>query len=261
MTDSVLFSVDDKGIARLTLNRPDVHNAFDDDVIAHLLDAIADIDSSSRVRALVIASNGKHFSAGADLNWMKRMADLTYGENIADAGQLATLMSRLNQVPVPVLTVVQGAAYAGALGLLCCSDVTIASERATFCVSEVKLGLSPAVISPYVVAVIGQRAARRYFLSAEVFDAATALQLGLVQDVVPEDTLQSAADGIVNNWRKMGPGAMRETKHLIRRVSGSHPDDETIRFTQELIAGLRVSEEGQEGLTAFFEKRSPRWQK
>lgn len=261
MTDNaVTFEVDERGVAYLTLNRPEVHNAFDDVVIGQLTGYLNAVESDPGVRALVLGSNGKHFSAGADLNWMKRMAKMTEAENLADAGQLATLMSTLNQLRVPTLTVVQGAAYAGALGLLCCSDFTIASVRATFCVSEVKLGLSPAVISPYVVAVIGQRAARRYFLSAEVFDADEAHRLGLVQRVVAEDKLQDTAQSVVSNWLDMGPEALRKTKALIQRVAPIKVDEATISYTQELIARIRVSDEGQEGLGAFFEKRKPRWQ-
>lgn len=256
---TVLFDIDADGIARITLNRPEVHNAFDDQVITSLLDCLDRIHAESDVRAAVIRSNGRHFSAGADLNWMKRMATLNYEDNLADAGELAKLMSMLNTLPVPVLTVVQGAAYAGALGLICCSDYTLASDRATFCVSEVKLGLSPAVISPYVIAVIGQRAARRYFLSAEVFDVEEAHRLGLATEVVAESDLLERAEAILSNWCAMGPQALGETKALIRRVS-SMLDEETIAFTQALIARVRVSDEGQEGLTAFFEKRAPGWQ-
>ena len=258
---AVLFEIDPDGVARITLNRPEVHNAFDDNVIADLITAIDETSRGDHVRAAVLRSNGRHFSAGADLGWMKRMAELDYEENLADAGQLAELMMKLNSVPVPVLTVVQGAAYAGALGLLCCSDVTLASERATFCVSEVKLGLSPAVISPYVVAVIGERAARRYFLSAEVFDATEAHRLGLVHEVTNEANLEARTEAILANWRNMGPSALRKTKQLIQRVSGNEVDKTTIRFTQELIAEVRVSDEGQEGLAAFFEKRDPAWRK
>ncbi len=258
--ETVLFDIDDRGVASITLNRPAVHNAFDDDVITKLIGCLETIESNTAARVAVISSNGKHFSAGADLNWMKRMAELDYEGNVADAAQLAHLMSTLDQLRVPVLSVVQGAAYAGALGLLCCSDMTLASERAVFCVSEVKIGLSPAVISPYVVAVIGERAARRYFLSAEVFDVHEAARLNLVQRVVPEEELGASRDGIVDNWLNMSPQALTETKKLIRRVSRRPLDDDTIRYTQELIAAIRVSEEGQEGLSSFFEKRPPNWQ-
>lgn len=258
--DYLLFQQDRRGVVTLTLNRPDVHNAFDDVLIGLLIEAIDRIAANPESRALVLRSNGKHFSAGADLNWMKRMATLDYEENLADARQLAQLMSKLNSLDVPVLTIVQGAAYAGALGLLCCSDVTLASQRATFCVSEVKLGLSPAVISPYVVAVIGERSARRYFLSAEVFDAAEAKRLNLVTEVVDEADLDARAGEIVGNWCNMGPEALRKTKQLIRRVARSPIDADTIAYTSELIASIRVSEEGQEGLSAFFEKRKPDWQ-
>lgn len=256
----VIFTIDERGVAWVTLNRPDVHNAFDDEVIGLLIEYLEAVEADPRTRALVLSSNGKHFSAGADLNWMKRMAALDYEDNIEDAGRLATLMASLNALKVPTLTLVQGAAYAGALGLICCSDVTIASERASFCVSEVKLGLAPAVISPYVVSVIGQRAARRYFLSAEVFDVNEAARIGLVQKIVREDELAEQAQAIVSNWLAMGPEALRQTKALIQRVSPASIDDETVRFTQELIAGIRVSAEGQEGLAAFFEKRKPAWQ-
>ncbi|MEX0941840.1 MAG: enoyl-CoA hydratase-related protein [Pseudomonadales bacterium] len=259
-SDPVNFNIDDRGVSYVTLNRPEVHNAFDDEVIRVLISHLQIVQNDPGTRALVLSSNGKHFSAGADLNWMKRMATLDYEDNIADAGHLATLMATLNTMKIPTLTLVQGAAYAGALGLICCSDMTIASERATFCVSEVKLGLAPAVISPYVINVIGQRAARRYFLSAEVFDVNEAARIGLVQEVVKEDELTRRAEAIVSNWLAMGPRALAQTKALIQRVSPNALDDETIRFTQELIAAIRVSAEGQEGLSAFFEKRKPDWQ-
>ncbi|MEX2327569.1 MAG: enoyl-CoA hydratase-related protein [Pseudomonadales bacterium] len=259
-SDPVNFNIDDRGVSYVTLNRPEVHNAFDDEVIRVLISHLQIVQNDPGTRALVLSSNGKHFSAGADLNWMKRMATLDYEDNIADAGHLATLMATLNTMKIPTLTLVQGAAYAGALGLICCSDMTIASERATFCVSEVKLGLAPAVISPYVINVIGQRAARRYFLSAEVFDVNEAARIGLVQEIVKEDELTRRAEAIVSNWLAMGPRALAQTKALIQRVSPNALDDETIRFTQELIAAIRVSAEGQEGLSAFFEKRKPDWQ-
>lgn len=256
----VLLDIDDRGVATLTLNRPEVHNAFDDEVIALLIAHLDDIRESDTIRVLVLGSNGKHFSAGADLGWMKRMATLEYEENVADAAKLAQLMSTLDTMTMPVLTVVQGAAYAGALGLLCCSDYTLASERATFCVSEVKLGLSPAVISPYVVRAIGARNARRYCLSAEVFDAEEARRIGIVHQIAAQETLSDAAATIVQNWLNMGPKALAATKQLISRVEPGEIDLATIAYTQELIARIRVSPEGQEGLTAFFEKRPPGWQ-
>ncbi|MCB1692635.1 MAG: enoyl-CoA hydratase/isomerase family protein [Pseudomonadales bacterium] len=255
----LLFEVDSRGVATLTLNRPEVHNAFDDEVIGALIARLEEVESNSNIRALVLRSNGKHFSAGADLGWMKRMADLTYDQNLADAGELATLMSRLDALRVPVLTLVQGAAYAGALGLVCCSDVTLASTRATFCISEVNLGLAPAVISPYVVAVMGARAARRYFLSAEVFDADEAQRLGIVTEIVDEFELDSACERVITNWLAKGPVALARTKALIRRVARAPVDDAMIESTIALIAELRVSAEGQEGLAAFFEKRNPSW--
>ena len=258
--DILLFDKDQRGVVTVTLNRPEVHNAFDDAVIEKLIDAIDRIRQDPDSRVMVLRSNGKHFSAGADLGWMKRMATLDYSENVADAGRLALLMSSLNALDVPVLTIVQGAAYAGALGLICCSDYTLASERASFCVSEVKLGLSPAVISPYVVAVIGERNARRYFLSAEVFDAAEAKRMNLVTEITSGEQLNERAEAIIANWLNMGPSAVARTKQLIRRVAGSVPDEDTIGYTRELIASIRVSEEGQEGLSAFFDKRKPRWQ-
>ena len=256
----VLLQVDARGVATLTLNRPEVHNAFDDEVIAVLTGHLHHLAGDESVRVLVLNSNGKHFSAGADLGWMQRMADLTYEENMADAAGLAQLMSSLDNFPTPVLTIVQGAAYAGALGLLCCADYTLASTRATFCVSEVKLGLSPAVISPYVVRTMGARNARRYCLSAEVFDASEARRIGIVHEVAAEEGLTEVAAGVVGNWLNMGPNALKATKQLIRRVGATSIDADTILYTQALIAGIRVSAEGQEGLRAFFAKRAPGWQ-
>ena len=186
MTDSNLLIEIENGVAKLILNRPDVHNAFDDVLIAKIITALNHAQENKNVRVVVLTSHGKHFSAGADLNWMKRMARLTKQENRDDAQQLAELMHTLNTLSKPTVALVNGAAYGGAVGLIACCDMAIATQRSRFCLSEVKIGLSPAVISPFVIGAIGERAARRYFLSAEAFDAQKAEQLGLLHDVVAD---------------------------------------------------------------------------
>ena len=183
-TDNVLTTIDARGVARITLNKPDVHNAFDDAIIQQLIQALDTLAADSNVRVVVLASHGKNFSAGADLNWMRSMATKNYQENLEDAGQLAELMAKLNNLPQPTIARVQGAAFGGALGLIACCDMAVAQTNASFCLSEVKIGLIPAVISPYVIQAIGERAARRYFVTAERFRADEAYRLGLIHELV-----------------------------------------------------------------------------
>lgn len=256
----VLLNIKDNGIAELTLNRPEVHNAFDDQIIEALISALADVDSNDQVRALVLRSNGKNFSAGADLAWMKRMAKNTHQENLQDAGRLATLMERLNSLSKPTIGLVQGAAYGGAVGLAACCDMVIASEDAQFCLSEVKIGLIPAVISPYVVRAIGERQSRRYFLTAEPFSAQQAKVYGLVHEVVATAALlDDACLRFTQTLSKNSPQGMKAAKDLIFAVSHKVIDQAVIDDTAKRIADIRVSEEGQEGLGAFLEKRKPNW--
>jgi methylglutaconyl-CoA hydratase len=259
---SILAHIDDQGIATLTMNRPKLHNAFDDLLIEELTAALLRLSSDNRCRVVLLTGSGKSFSAGADLNWMRRMADYTREENLRDALGLATLMQTLNSLAKPTIALVQGATYGGGVGLVACCDMAIATERATFCLSEVKLGLLPAVISPYVIGAIGSRACRRYFLTAEAFDAAEAGRLGLVHEVVADDAaLRSRGQELATLLLKNGPRAMAAAKELIAGVAGRVVDAGLISDTAGRIAERRASTEGREGLTAFLEKRTPEWAK
>lgn len=249
------------GVAHLTLNRPKIHNAFDDELIGTLTDQLKALNEDNSVRAVVLCGAGKSFSAGADLAWMKRMAQASEKENRKDARQLAKLMRTLNGLGKPTLARVHGAAMGGGVGLVACCDIAIAADTARFALSETRLGLVPAVISPYVVDVIGARQARRYFLTAETFDATIAKSLGLVHDVVAEHELDATIQGLIGKLLDCGPRALFEAKRLVQRIA--HPDAKARRELDELnadlIAELRVGKEGQEGLAAFFDKRAPAW--
>ncbi|RMH47745.1 MAG: enoyl-CoA hydratase/isomerase family protein [Gammaproteobacteria bacterium] len=249
----------DNGVVVLTLNRPEVHNAFNDELIAALIEGLQALNSDPSVRVVQLRGAGKSFSAGADLNWMQRMAQYSWEENYQDSLKLASLMSTLANMSMPTMAVVQGAAFGGGVGLVAACDFALASDRASFCLSEVKLGLIPAVISPYVVRAIGARAARRYFVTAERFDADTALRTGLVQEVVPHDTLTQRADEVCDAIANNGPLAVREAKKLVSLVAESPIDEEIIRETANRIADRRASPEGMEGIRAFLEKRPPVW--
>lgn len=260
MTDSNLLIEIENGVATLILNRPEVHNAFDDALIVKIIEALNTVEADDAVRVVVLTSNGKHFSAGADLNWMKRMAVLTEQENRDDAVVLAGLMHKLNSLNKPTIALVNGAAYGGAVGLVACCDMAIATQRSRFCLSEVKIGLSPAVISPFVVSAMGERAARRYFLTAEAFDANKAEQLGLLHDVVEDEAaLKEHGNQLINTLLQNSPQAMGKTKKLIKHVSRGDINNDMRDYTVNLIASIRVSDEGQEGLGSFLEKRKPNW--
>lgn len=263
MSDQTILShIDEQGIATLTMNRPELHNAFDDLLIEELAAALKRLEANSRVRVVMLTGSGRSFSAGADLNWMRRMADYTRDENLRDALGLGGLMQTLNELTKPTIALVQGAAYGGGVGLVACCDMAIASSRATFCLSEVKLGLIPAVISPYVIAAIGPRACRRYFLTAEPFTAAEAQRLGLVHEVVSDDAaLLARGRELAEPLLKNGPQAMAEAKRLISAVVGRPVDQELIADTAARIADRRSSTEGREGLSAFMDKRTPSWGK
>ena len=249
-------------VARVTLARPAVHNAFDDTLIAELTAALEALDADRAVRAVVLTGDGSTFSAGADLGWMRRMAQASEDENREDSLRLAKLMRTLNFLSKPTLARVNGSAYGGGVGLVACCDYAIATEAAKFSLSEVKLGLVPAVISPYVVQAIGPRHARRWFTGTEVFEAPDALAAGLVHEVVPADQLDERLDRTIHFWVKGGPIAQREAKQLALRMAGMTREaaERTDAENAALIARLRVSPEGQEGLTAFLEKRRPVWQ-
>ncbi len=260
MSDSVLC--EHRGTtAWLSLNRPQVHNAFDDTLIAALTRALEQADADPAVRTLVLTGNGSCFSAGADLHWMRGMAGASEQENRNDSLCLARLMRTLQFLSKPTIARVNGAAYGGGVGLVACCDIAIGIDTAKFALSEVKLGLVPAVISPYVIAAIGLREARRLFITGEVFDAATAARIGLLHAVVPATELDEAIERQLYLLAKAGPNAQREAKQLALRIGGAGPARaESIDIANaELIARLRVSEEGQHGLGAFLDKRAPAW--
>ena len=255
-----LEQIDDDGVAWVTLTRPEVHNAFDDTLIAELSAVLGGFASDERVRAVVLGAQGRSFSAGADLNWMQRMAGYSERENLDDARALADLMRRLYELPKPTLALVQGPTYGGGVGLVACCDIAIAAETAHFCFSEVRLGLIPAAIGPYVIAAMGERAARRYFLTAETFSAREAMRFGLVHDVVPDEALRDIGRRVIKALLRGGPNAQVAAKDLILTISG-RPLDDLAEETATRIARLRVSEEGREGIAAFLEKRKPGWLK
>ncbi|KZB62662.1 enoyl-CoA hydratase/isomerase family protein [Thalassospira sp. MCCC 1A02491] len=261
MTDAAICEIAPNGVATITLNRPDIHNAFDDALIADLTGKIETLDADPLVRVIILTGAGKSFSAGADLNWMKRMAGYSHGENLADSRALAKLMKVLNFASKPTIALVNGAAFGGGVGLAACCDIVIASDRASFCLSEVKLGLIPAVISPYVVEAIGVNQARRYFLSAERFNAETAKQIGLVHEIVASDELAARGDEMANILLANGPAAMHAAKDLIYAVANKPISDAVIDDTAHRIADQRASDEGREGVGAFLEKRPANWSK
>ena len=259
MSDPILYSLDARGVATLTLNRPELHNAFDDEIIACLTGQLEAIEKDPAVRVLVLTGNGISFSAGADLNWMRRMAGYSHEQNQRDAEGLAQLMQRLDTLRVPVVARVQGSAFGGGAGLVACCDIVVAVSDALFCFSEVKLGLVPAVISPYVIRAIGPRAARRYFITAERFNPGRAQRLGLVHKVVEHHELDATVAGLVEPLLLNGPQAMHAAKQLVAEVTDRRIDSELIALTASRIADVRSSAEGKEGVTAFVEKRRPNW--
>ncbi len=247
------------GVARITLNRPELRNAFDDALIAELTKALLEAGKDQKVRAVVLAGNGPAFCAGGDLNWMKRMAGYSHAENLADAKGLAALLATLDRLPKPTIARVHGAAFAGGVGLVAACDVAVGTPEAKFCLSEAKLGLSPATISPYVVRAMGERAARRYFLTAEVFGAEEALRIGLLSILVDKEKLETTIASLLEHLLAGGPAAHAKTKELIRRVSRGPIDEAMIADTAQRIAEIRVSPEGREGIASFLEKRKPAW--
>jgi methylglutaconyl-CoA hydratase len=247
-------------IGLITLNRPERHNAFDDALIRELTEALRSMEAEEAVRIVVLSGAGKSFSAGADLTWMKRMAGYSKEENQRDAMALGALMRTLAHLRKPTVARVHGAAYGGGVGLVACCDVAVALHTATFSLSEVRLGLVPAVISPYVVAAIGERAARRYFLTGERFESAEAWRLGLVHEVTSSEAdLDDKIGVLVDAMLECGPVAQREAKDLVRAVAGRPVTSELIQDTAERIARIRSSPEGREGVAAFLDKRRAAW--
>ncbi|PPT91585.1 enoyl-CoA hydratase-related protein [Xanthomonas theicola] len=258
MSDALLLERSGK-VLTLRLNRPEVRNAFDAALIARLTAALQEIGTDPKVKVVVLAGAGATFSAGADLQWMRSMAAASEAENMADALQLARLMRTLDELPKPTVARVHGAAFGGAVGLIACCDIAVASSDARFGLSESRLGLLPAVISPYVIAAIGARQARRWFTSAEAFDATTATQIGLVHQTVAPDALDTAVQRQVELLGQCGPLAAAGAKALVRRVAAGDNSATLDCDNAALIARLRVSAEGQEGLGAFLDKRDPDW--
>jgi methylglutaconyl-CoA hydratase len=246
--------------ATLRLNRPERHNAFDDALIAELTRALGELGADESVRVVLLAGAGKSFSAGADLGWMRRMAAYSPAENEADARALAEMLHRLDSLPKPTIAMVQGAAMGGGVGLVAACDIAIAAEDAVFALSEARLGLTPATISPYVIAAIGRRAARRYFLTAERFDARQALTLGLVSAVLSATELETEGARLAGIISQNGPEALAAAKELIAAVAGRPIDAELRADTARRIARQRAGVEGREGVAAFLEKRKPQWQ-
>jgi methylglutaconyl-CoA hydratase len=255
-TASVLLEKKD-AVARLTLNRPDVRNAFDDRLISLLHKSFVDIENDKTIRVVILAGNGPAFCAGADLNWMKRMAGNGYDENLADARALAGMLAALDRMPMPTIARVHGPVFAGGTGLVAACDIAVGTPEAKFCLSEARLGLSPATISPYVIRAMGEREARRYFLTAEVFDAAEALRIGMLSILTQK--LDETIDALVRHLLAGGPEAMAKIKDLIRAVANRPVDAALVADTAKRIAEIRVSPEGREGIAAFLEKRKPSW--
>jgi methylglutaconyl-CoA hydratase len=261
MSESVLCEVDPRGVATITLNRPLKRNAFDDTLIARLTETLLDLRARDDVRVIILTGAGSAFSAGADLNWMRSMADYSEEDNVEDALRLAELMSVLNHLTLPTVARVNGHVFGGGLGLVACCDIAVADREALFALSEVRLGLVPAVISPYVIAAMGTRNARRFFLTGEPMSARKARRVGLIHEIAKPSRLDKAVEHQVGMLLAGGPLAIRESKELIAMVAGSTESAAEVitRRTAEIIAQLRVSDEGQEGLSAFLEKRPPGW--
>jgi len=247
------------GIARVTLDRPELRNAFDDALIKLLHEAFVSLGEDKSVRAVILASNGPAFCAGADLNWMKRMAKYGYDENLADARALAQMLATLDRMPKPTIARVHGPVFAGGTGLVAACDIAVGTPEAKFCLSEAKLGLSPATISPYVIRAMGEHNARRYFLTAEVFDADEALRIGMLSLLVSPSDIDEAIEDLVNHLLAGGPEAHAKIKDLIRAVAGRAVDDALVADTAKRIAEIRVSPEGKEGIASFLEKRKASW--
>jgi methylglutaconyl-CoA hydratase len=247
------------GVGRITLNRPELRNAFDDALIRELQKSFERMQSDRAVRVLVLAGTGPAFCAGADLNWMKRMAGYGYEENLADAQALATMLATLDRLPKPTIARVHGPVFAGGTGLVAACDIAVGTQEAKFCLSEAKLGLSPATISPYVIRAMGERLARRYFLTAEVFGAEEAHRIGLLSALVPAADLDQEIEGLIRNLLAGGPEAQAKIKDLIRAIAHRPVDDALAADTAQRIAEIRVSPEGKEGIASFLEKRKAAW--
>ena len=258
--NTVTWEIDDSGVVHLTLNRPKVHNAFNDELITELTALLKTAAGEKRIRALVLSGKGKSFSAGADLNWMQNAADYSPEENQADADRLAAMLHTLDNFPVPTVVAVNGATFGGGVGLVASCDIALASDRALFSLSEVRLGLIPATIGPFVVNAIGQRSARRYFLTGERFDATTAARIGLIHDVVPHSDLAEATNAVVKEILSGGPQSQIAAKALLSRLRDKNDEEDPAIWTARLIAEIRTTDEAKSGISAFLRKTSPPWQ-
>jgi methylglutaconyl-CoA hydratase len=246
-------------LATVTLNRPEVRNAFNDEVIAELTTVFRDLGAREDVRCIVLAANGPAFCAGADLNWMKRMATYSHEDNLADAGALAEMLRVIYTCPKPTIARVQGDVYAGGTGLVAACDIAVSVDTASYCLSETRLGLIPATISPYVIRAMGARAAHRWFLSAERFGAAEALRIGFVHELVAADALDAKVGEIAQALVNCGSAAVKACKQLVQDVADQPITPELIAMTVRGIADIRVSPEGREGVQSFLQKRKPNW--
>ncbi len=255
---TLLINVAD-GVAEVTLNRPDVRNAFNDETIAEMTACFNELGQRDDVRCIVLAANGKAFSAGADLGWMKRIATYSREENLADAGALAEMLRVIYTCPKPTIAKVQGDVYAGGTGLVAACDIAVSVDTAAYCLSEVRLGLIPATISPYVIRAMGARAAHRYFLTAERFSAAEALRIGFIHEVVTADALDGKVAELTTALVNAGPQAVRLCKKLVQDVAEQAITPALIQMTVDSIADIRVSDEGREGVQSFLQKRKPNW--
>ncbi len=259
MRFKMLEVTDDREIATVTLNRPEVRNAFNETLILELTAAFEALDARADIRAIVLAANGSAFCAGADLNWMEKMAGFSADENRADALRLARMLAVIDRCSVPVIARVQGDAYAGGVGLIAVCDIAVVADHAKFCLSEARLGLIPATIAPYVVRAFGARHARRYFVTAEIFDCMQAVRMGFVHEAVPLTALDPVLNRLTDALRAGGPLAVRACKRLVAEVAGRPVDDALLEQTAEWIARTRAGAEAREGVAAFLEKRAPAW--
>lgn len=255
--ETIIYTTN-KNVAYVTLNRPEVHNAFNDTMLTELTNLFTQIAKDNNIRIVVITGNGKSFCAGADVNWMKKIVNYTYEENIKDSNKIADCMYALYTLPQPTIARVNGHAIGGGMGFVGTCDIVISVDTAQFSLSEVKIGLVPACISPYIIRKVGEGGCREFFITGERLTAEKALKAGLVNSVVPIEKLDSAVEEIVNRLLSSGPNAIASCKELLRNVPQMNLEDAK-EYTVKVIAKLRVSEEGQEGMNAFLEKRKPKW--
>jgi methylglutaconyl-CoA hydratase len=250
----------EQGVQTIVLSRPEVRNAFNETLIDEIRQAFEAAGADDAVRCVVLAAQGKAFCAGADLNWMRRMADYNRDQNIEDAGQLANMLRTIFLCPKPTIAKIQGDVYAGGVGLVAACDMAVSVDTAGFCLSEVKLGLIPATISPYVMRAMGARASHRYFLTAERFDAAEALRVGLISEVTPADQLDARVAALCQALAQASPYALVQCKQLLRDVAGQEINHELVALTVRGIADIRASAQGKEGVQSFLQKTKPSWQ-